>query len=215
MIRTKEQLIDCIAAERSWRIMEIVELRRIVEMQSMSPTRRRVVCRAGVAILYAHWEGFVKKTGTYFLEYVASQRLKLRELRGNFITIALRSRIDEATKSRKYSAFDKIADYIRNNQDTRALVPYKNIVDTESNLSTRALKEIAWCLGIDYSVFATKEKLIDSRLLARRNHVAHGELLEVEAEDFSELADNVVALIDAFRAQIENAAVTESYKTAA
>jgi len=212
MIRTKEDLIDRIAEERAWRIKEITELKNIVEAKSSSQMRKRVVCRCGVALLYAHWEGFVKKSGTFFLEYVACQRLSLKELRTNFVTITLRSRIDQATASKKYSAFEEITNYIINNRDTRARLPYKNIVDTESNLSTTALKEITWCLGIDYSLFATKEKLIDSRLVGRRNHVAHGEAIDVDEKDFSDLIVEVVSLMDTFRTLIENAALTEQYK---
>lgn len=215
MIRTKEELVDRIAQEKVWRIREISELKNVVQTRSMSITRRRVVCRSGVAILYAHWEGFVKKSGTYFLDYVASQRLTLGELKGNFVTIAMKARIDQASLSKKYSAFEEITNHIRNNLGTRARIPYKGVVDTESNLSSTVLKEVAWCLGIDYGVFATKEKFIDSKLLASRNYVAHGEILNVDEADFLDLANEVVGLIEAFRGQLENAAINESYKIAA
>lgn len=215
MIRTKEELVDRLAQEKVWRIREISELKNIVQARSMSCTRRRVVCRSGVAILYAHWEGFVKKSGTYFLEYVASQRLTLGELKGNFVTIAMKGIIDQASIAKKYSAFEEITNYIRNNQGIRARIPYRKIVDTESNLSSTVLKEVAWCLGIDYSVFSTKEKFIDAKLVARRNYIAHGEVLEVDESDFLDLANEVVGLIEAFRGQLENATVNESYKTVA
>lgn len=215
MIRSKEELIDRVAEERAWRIKEISELKNIVESNTTSSTRRRVVCRSGVAILYAHWEGFVKKAGTYFLDYVASQRLTIRELKGNFVTIALRGRIDQASQAKKYSAFEELTNYIRDNQESRARIPYKNVVNTESNLSSKVLREICWCVGIDYSLYATKEKLIDSKLVARRNHVAHGEAIELSDEDFLELADEVVGLIETFRNQLENATVNESYRITA
>jgi hypothetical protein len=212
MIKTTEDLVDRIAEERAWRIKEISEMKNIVEVKSISSTRKSVVCRAGLALLYAHWEGFVKKSGTYFLEHVASQRLPLAMLQGNFVTIVLRSRIDQASNSKKYSAFEDVTNFIRNNQGTRASLPFKNIIQTQSNLSSSVLKEITWCLGIDYTIFATKEKLIDSRLVGRRNHVAHGEAIEINQEDFSDLANEVVGLIDIFRTQIENAAIMKRYK---
>lgn len=215
MIRSKEELIDRVAEERAWRIREISELKNIVESNTTSSTRRRVVCRSGVALLYAHWEGFVKKAGTYFLDFVASQRLTIKELKGNFVTIALRGRIDQASQAKKYSAFEELTNYIRDNQESRARIPYKNVVNTESNLSSSVLKEICWCVGIDYSLYSTKEKFIDSKLVARRNHVAHGEAIELSEEDFLELADEVVGLIETFRNQLENATVNESYRITA
>jgi len=118
------------------------------------------------------------------------------------------------SQSKKYSAFDEITEYILNNSNTRARVPYKNIINTESNLSTTVLKEITWCLGIDYSIFSSKEKLIDLRLVGRRNHVAHGQQLMVDNSDFAEMADEVMALMNTFRNLLENSAVTGQYKVA-
>lgn len=214
MIRTKEELIDRVSRERAWRIKEISEIKNVAKASTMSTTRKRVLCRSGIALLYAHWEGFVKKSGTYFLEYIASQRLTVRELQPNFVTIILKGRIDHAAASRKYSAFESIMTYLRNNQETRARLPYKDVVDTTSNLSTSVLKEISWCLGIDYSVFSTREKLIDTRLVGRRNNVAHGESIEIDQVDFNDLTDEVVGLINTFKAQLENAAVSELYRIA-
>ena len=76
------------------------------------------------------------------------------------------------------------------------------------------LKEITWCLGIDYSIFSSKEKFIDRRLVGRRNHVAHGQQLMVDNSDFSEMADEVMALMNTFRNLLENSAVTGQYKAA-
>ncbi|WP_456408402.1 MAE_28990/MAE_18760 family HEPN-like nuclease, partial [Thiolapillus sp.] len=143
-IRTKEELIDKIAEDHVWRIREISELKGLIALDSTSDLRKRVLCRSGIALIYAHWEGFIKKSGTYFLEYVSFQRHNISELRSNFITLVLRGKIDSASASKKYSAFDEITKYIIGNQDTRAKIPYKNIVNTESNLSTTVLKEITW-----------------------------------------------------------------------
>ena len=213
-IRTQEELIDKIAEDHIWRVREISELKELIALDTTSELRKRVLCRSGIALIYAHWEGFVKKSGTYFLEYVSFQRHNISELRSNFITLILKLKIDNASRSKKYSAFDEITEYILNNSNTRARVPYKNIINTESNLSTTVLKEITWCLGIDYSVFSSKEKLIDLRLVGRRNHVAHGQQLMVDDKDFAEMADEVMVLMNLFRNLLENSAVTGQYKVA-
>lgn len=211
-IRTKEQLIDKIGQDYIWRLREISELKTIINTPSLSEIRKKVVCRSGVALLYAHWEGFVKKSGTFFLEYVSLQRHSISELKSNFITLLVRSKIDKASESNKYSAFDEVMRYILENQSTRARIPTKNIIDTQSNLSTTALKEIMWCLGLDYSLYEPKQKLIDTKLVSRRNYVAHGELMEVSVSDFVEMADEVIELMTTFKNLLENACMTESYK---
>lgn len=115
-IRTKEELVDKIGQDHVWRLREISELKSLIEEPTISDLRKRVLCRSGIALLYAHWEGFVKKTGTYFLEYVASQRHNISELRSNFVTLLVRGKIDKASESNKYSAFDEVTRYIIDNQ---------------------------------------------------------------------------------------------------
>ncbi|MNC08562.1 hypothetical protein D3C81_454360 [compost metagenome] len=214
MIRTKEELIDKIAGDYIWRLREINEMKNLIQTDKASALQKKVLCRAGVSLMYAHWEGFVKKTGTYFLEYVSSQRHCISELRSNFVTLIVKGRIDSAHDSKKYSAFDEVTKYILFNQNSRARIPVKNVVDTQSNLSTTVLKEILWCLGFDYSIFESKEKLIDQKLVNRRNHIAHGQEIEIGLDDFSEMADEVLGLMTTFRNMLENSTVTESYRAA-
>ena len=122
-IRTQEELIDKIAEDHIWRVREISELKGMISLDTTSEIRKRVLCRSGIALIYAHWEGFVKKSGAYFLEYVSFQRHNISELRSNFITLILKLKIDNASQSNKYSAFNEITEYILNNRNTRAIVP--------------------------------------------------------------------------------------------
>jgi hypothetical protein len=213
-INTKEALVDRIGQDYIWRLREISELKRLIEAPETSDIRKKVLCRSGIALLYAHWEGFVKKTGTYFLEFVANQRLSIAELKGNFVVLLVRKQLERASESNKYSAFDEVVNYILDNQNSRARIPVKNVVETRSNLSTTVLKEIVWCLGLDYEEFKTKERLIDLKLVGRRNHVAHGEVIEVGVDDFFEMADEVLGLMNLFRNLLENSATMKQYKAA-
>ena len=211
-IRTAEDLIDSIAREHAWRLKEINDLKNLSSIASISETRRNTICRAGTALLYAHWEGFVKKVGTYFLEYVSRQRLPVEELKSNFITLIFKNAIDVSRESRKYSVFSKTVDFLIERSSDKVFLPYKDVVDTKSNLSSKVLKEVVWCLGLDYSLFAPKEKFIDRQLVNRRNYVAHGESLLIDAEDLLDMADEVMALMNIFRNLVENSAVEESFK---
>ncbi len=56
-------------------------------------------------------------------------------------------------------------------------------IRTESNLSSKVLKEILWCLGIEDTPFILKAQLIDEKLAGKRNHIAHGEFLDVDLAD--------------------------------
>lgn len=89
MIRTTDQLVDRIAEDLVWRRRELSDMRALVQ-QTGAPLRTRVLIRAAVAMLYAHWEGFVKKSGSYYLEFVSSHRLPYKNLSANFVGLTLR-----------------------------------------------------------------------------------------------------------------------------
>ena len=56
-IRTLTQLQESLDAGMSWRVKEISDFKLVTKAQSdTSPA----FIRAGVALVYAHWEGFIK-----------------------------------------------------------------------------------------------------------------------------------------------------------
>lgn len=211
-IRTLEQLSDSLAGDLAWRKKELANLKSLIESSGMSSSQERVLLRSGITILYAHWEGFIKTAASNYLEYVAMQRLRYDELSSNFVALALRNRLSQASETSKATIFTEAIDFIRSQLTQRGLVPYKDIVQTGSNLSSSVLKEITCVLGLDYSFYETKQMLIDSNLLAKRNYVAHGEYLRLEKDDYLQLHSQVVSMMDNFRNQIDNCAAIENYR---
>jgi len=53
--------------------------------------------------------------------------------------------------------------------------------------------------------------LIDFKLLKTRNEIAHGEYSVFDKEEYIELHVEVIAMLDIFRNQIENAAINKDY----
>jgi hypothetical protein len=210
-IRTFDQLSDNLSAELAWRKKELSDLKFFIEQNSTSRLRKQVLSRSGIALLYAHWEGFIKLCGSYFLEYIAMQRHKNKELKINLLTLSMRNRINFSTNSKKYSEYGKITDFFMNKMDSRSSIPFKNAINTESNLSSKVFKEIIWCLGVDYSFYETKEKFIDSKLLGRRNHIAHGQNMDINISEYSEMRETVIDMMTNFKTQIENCAITKEY----
>ena len=74
------------------------------------------------------------------------------------------------------------------------------------------MKDIADILGIDFSPYLTKSKLIDEKLLKTRNEIAHGEYSGVDRNEYIELHQEIINLLDIFKNQIENAAISEKFK---
>lgn len=212
MIRTTDQLIGRIAEDLVWRRKEMTTLRTLVQKFQGEPLCSRVLIRSAVALLYAHWEGFVKKSSSYYLEYVASQRLPYRELAPNFIALTLKSRLAELGASEKISAGNALADFFTTSMDRQSNVPYKNVVDTRSNLSSKVLIDILDALGLNSSSFQTRMNFIDSNLVNRRNHIAHGAVMDISTDEYLSIHDDVMALIETYRNEVENASVQRHYQ---
>lgn len=210
MIRTVDELIDKIADDLVWRRRELTDLRALVNGEK-GALRSKVLIRASIALLYAHWEGFVKKSGSYYLEFVAAQRVPYNELTANFVALKLKAKFKEMGASGKVASGNALADFFCTELTARSNVPFKNVVDTQSNLSSAVLADILAALGLDASGFETKFKFIDANLVNPRNHVAHGEAITVSMDEYSALHDSVIDLIETFRTEIENASVLKRY----
>lgn len=212
MIRTTDQFIDKIAEDLIWRRKELTDLKALVQEFQGDFLRSRVLIRAAIALLYAHWEGFVKKSSSHYLEYVASHRLPYRKLAANFVGLSLKSKFIELGASEKISGGNALAEFFCTALDRQSNVPYKNAVDTKSNLSSKVLIDILDALGLDASQFATRLKFIDTNLVNPRNHIAHGEALDMSIEDYLTLHDDVLALIETYRNEVENASVLRRFE---
>lgn len=210
-IRTKEQLVDAIDADLSWRRKELIDIRYLIQQSTGSRTRQQVRTRAAVALLYAHWEGFVKAASEIYLEFVCMQRCKNSELARCMLAIVVRSRLKAAQNSKKISAHRDVVDFFFDGMDERSVLPYKNAIRTESNLSSTVLFDILDTLGIDAAEYRSKAHLIDNQLLAKRNHIAHGSELDVGVDDYLLLHDEFTSLMNLLRNQIENAAIEDHY----
>lgn len=210
-MKTKDELLQKIDDDLIWRRRELSDFRAVIQSVGLSSSRESALLRAGVALLYAHWEGFVKRCGTYYLVFVSDQGIKASDLRSNFIAIKLKSRLTEASKSNKPSASIELVDFFRSKLGDRLRIPHKGVIDTKSNLSSSVLREIVWSLGLDMTPYETKCRLIDSSLVDRRNRIAHGDALDISVEDYLVLHDEVMTLIDTFRNQLQNAAALDEF----
>ena len=143
--------------------------------------------RAGITLLYAHWEGFVKQSSHYYLEFVAAQCLPYEKLTSNFIAITLKSKFSELGANEKLSSGIELANFFCDSLSKQSKIPYKNGVETKSNLSSTVLIDIITILGLDISGFETKFKFIDSNLVSQRNHVAHGQNIDISINDYQDL----------------------------
>lgn len=211
-IRTTNDLQDAIDREMAWRKHElsIIHTNVIISRKHAKET----AIRAGVALLYAHWEGAVKNIATYYLEFVAMQGLCYKQLKPNFLAIAIKHDLKKFKESNKATLYTSIISNIISQQENRTRIPINGIIKTGSNLNSDVFTEIMATIGLPCSDYEPSYKLIDSVLLEKRNKIAHGERIEsigLDKTRYCDLHDKIFDLIQLFATQVSNAAIQKEY----
>lgn len=208
-IRTLTQLQDFLDKESLWRIKEIDDLKHLV--RSSESVRRDTMIRAGVPLLYAHWEGFIKNSSLGYLNFVNNQRHKYNELTSCFIVFGLRKKLNDLSFSRQSHLNIEIVDFLLTELSERTVLQMKEAIDTESNLNSSVFENIALAIGIEPEPFKKKYDLIDESLLKRRNEIAHGEYVDLDSDAYRKLADEIITLMRNYKTEIENSASLKKY----
>lgn len=211
-IRTINDLQDAIDEEMSWRKHELSTIRSNVSVARKFA--KNTAIRAGIALLYAHWEGAVKSIATFYLEYVSMQGLSYGQLKSNFLAVALKCELKEFENSNKTTLHTAVVSNIVNSQSVKSKIPVEGIISTNSNLNSEKFTEIMATIGLECTEYEGTYKLIDTVLLKKRNMIAHGERLEaldLDEERYYEIHDKISGLIQQFATQVTNAASLKLY----
>lgn len=207
-LRTVDEFEDAVARERAWRRRELTTL--LFDAQGERPKLLPLRLRAGVTLLYAHWEGLIKAIAQYYLEFVLQRRMNYDELCDPLLATALKSRLNAFQQAKTISVHLDFVRFLRSEMATQATM--NTAVQTEANLNSTVLREVVTRLGIPYSRYELNEKLIDERLLRSRNEIAHGEFLNIELAEFETLHREITSMLDAFTADVLNAAAQAEYR---
>ena len=208
--RTLTDLIRFLDEELSWRKKELTTLKFL--LGGRQDREDVLLLRAGVCVLYAHWEGFVKAVATRYVSFVASRGLRYSDLSPNFVALGFRPKIVVAGQSKKPTAHTELTKSFLSDLSEVANLDWRNAVGTRSNLNSEVLTEILCLLGLDEKGYLLKKQLLDQRLVQKRNLIAHGKRVEIQAEDYNELHDEMIQLLQKFRTDVEDAAATKTYR---
>lgn len=205
-----EQFENMLQQDLAWRKVEISQLFMILNMSES----KDVVIKSMVLLLYAHWEGFIKRSSKLYLRFVTEEKVKTKDLTVNFHAIKLkelaRRCIEEDSKNlaqelsflnaqnkieeKKFSCTVNVDDDLE-----------ENIINTGHNLNSKVLKSIIEIVGLKYNeAMKTRANYIDAVLLKNRNSIGHaGKMakndsngLEITYDEVIRLKNFVVMMLD-------------------
>lgn len=211
-LNTVEKLSDKLDEELSWRRLELTNLKFNIETAEGNKLNTNL--RASLVLLYSHWEGFVKQALTFYLQHVSQQKLHNNMLKYNFFALEMRNDIATISLSKKTSLHTQLISNIFNNMNNISNIPFKNQIDTKSNLNAELFQELMQTIGLDSSQYTPFFPLIDERLLGVRNSIAHGEAMQktqITKESYLELHEKMIKIIEMLKDQIINAAFERLY----
>ena len=211
-IRTEEEFQDAVDKETAWRKKELSAIK--CNIATARNSAKNTALRAGITLLYAHWEGMIKNIASYYLSYVSFQKLRYGELKENFMAIAIKEELKIFEESNKSSIHNQIIHKIRKMENDSSKIPYENIIKTNSNLKSDIFIEIMETIGLDYLAYQINFVLLDETLLRMRNEIAHGERIEslsLDEKRFNEIYDIITGMMNQFINQVTNAVVLKEY----
>lgn len=210
-LRCLEELQDSLDKDLSWRKLELTQIKELIECDFYPKT----LLRAGLAILCAHFEGFIRNASNYYVIFVSGKKYKLKDLNNNFFAIKFKSLFKDTAFSEKVSVYKRLIDEIDCNRETQFEVRYSAstpIISTESSPSSSILDEILKSIGITSDIFESHKTYIDYNLLLNRNKIVHGEREELNKIVFMDTYNKIWELLDQYKNLILESAENKEYK---
>ena len=209
-----EDFEDELVEDLAWRKREMINLSFAVEAES-TDLQKSVLVRAGISLLCAHWEGYIRHAANAYIMLISSQKIKVKELKDNFLTLKVKKKISQVSVSKKTSVQQTLIQEIIEIMETDFTIQYidkpgKRIINTDSNLNYELFQEILQVLDID-NIYETKRHYIDAMMLKNRNSIVHGEKVFFEKFDFVSLFNQVFEIMESFKGQLIQNADEEKY----
>lgn len=220
------KLEDLLFEDWTWRKTEISELIILAETEE-----KNVLLKSVILLLYAHWEGYIKKSSKTYLKFISDNQIEVSRLTDNFKYFALKGLSKEVFNSRDTLTTNNELNFINKFNEINSMTidklirinleneRDKTIIDTQDNLTPAIFKRILDIIGIKYlDGYESKKTHIEINLVAHRNSIGHGNKKLSSNEDFlleiaslKELRDIIFLIIENFRDDIIQFAKEEYY----
>jgi hypothetical protein len=202
-----------VTEDYTWRVREISDLKQVIRLSGQS--YGSVARKAALALVYAHWEGYVLFVASAYLSYIAMRKLKFATLMPSLQAVRLSSNIQQWQNQRDTIGLRlNIIETIKAiEQDQFKKVPV-GAVDTGGNLNFERFSDICKVLMIDPNKIVSDQEFLDSEIVGTRNKIAHGDYIVVTDERLLKASDFVLELMRIFRTDVENCVLGKRFSSA-
>ncbi|WP_439470885.1 MAE_28990/MAE_18760 family HEPN-like nuclease [Brevundimonas sp.] len=209
-IPSADDLEILLTEDLTWRIKEISALKSMIE-KSAAGVARSSALRAALPMLYAHWEGYIKRSADRYLAFVYDRRPLAISLKPALAYAYLEPRFRGAGGGSSSFTPQAAIEFAERVKTVRTRANPNVMVNTKSNLRYEVLQEIVEGLAVpDFLEMTTKTKLND-HLCDKRNHIAHGESVPITEDAFEELRLEFTELMRSFKDRLITAATNREF----
>ena len=209
-LRTPDEFSDAITSDLTWRIREISDLRAAI--RRMDSSLKASVLRAGVPLIYAHWEGHVIVVARAYVDFLAIRRPAYSTIKPSFRLNEFFSDLKNLTQSQlNYRQRIDLIIRIAESGTTQFRRVNQEVVSSLSNLNSDVLKDLCEYLSIDSQQFDDDFDFIDRILIRRRNNIAHGQYVVIDEATLLEMSDRVIKIMRTFNNLVENDVILSEY----
>lgn len=205
-IRTLQEFQDALDDALAWRKREISSLFREANRPQNEP-----FARAFIAMLYAHWEGFIKEAARTYCEFINGQRLLQEEAALPLVMLTHRNAITRCAETRMNSDKLQMVSSLMNSGKERVRMPAEGPIIT-NNLRFEVFADLCAILQVPISPFATSRNFINEELCDRRNAIAHGKFLRCPPSELRQAKDRVVNLLADFKGHLIGNVLSAAYR---
>lgn len=206
--RTLSLFVEMLDYDYAWRITELSNFKNTIPKEKGAAQKSLI--RAGITLLYAHWEGFVRNTANQYYRFLSFQNHNTKEFQSPLIAFMLSGEANELSETKRLSRKVFVFDKIIKGLDTPAYFANKPPIRT-SNLKYDIFEDVCYLLSIETQEFELKNVFIDRNLVDRRNTIAHGQYLDLGQDEFNETYGIVITLLRRFRDLAVNSAAQKKY----
>ena len=181
-------MLDQITDDLNWREVELGALKILLKRRDLSEIQKSALLRASWALLYAHYEGFVKVALTIFYEQAARMSNNCGELPINTRVFALDSFLKNIRSLPPVDCIAALENFVNVEYQKKPLFPD---VDTKSNLWPNVLEDLLVDADITLKTITNERSKIKT-LVQRRNDIAHGKNALISEVDYYLSFESVV-----------------------